>query len=241
MKQEPKYERIKNILMKDITAGKYPPGGEVPSENELMQEFGVSRITAKRTIDELYRDGYIEKRQGKRGYVKERPRIQELTTISSYTEEIIRQGMVPSRRVICAKLRLATQEEQELLALDKTDPVFYLKRVIYADAAPLCYTATTLPYRFFRDVELYDFTEYSLYDVIENKYLIRLSSSQLKLRAVLAGKDAADELNIMPDHPVLLSSAVTYGLYHGSEVPVEMFETYYLTDRFEYKLSQRRQ
>jgi GntR family transcriptional regulator len=163
MGTKPKYEEIKDQLIEAIRLQKYKPGSELPSENELIAEYNVSRITVRRAIDELYRSGYIEKHQGKRGYVKESPRLQELSTVSSYTEEILRQGMTPSRKVLSSGLRLANEEEQASLLLDKASPVFYLNRIIYADEKPLCYTATTLPYVYFRDIEKYDFSKNSLY------------------------------------------------------------------------------
>ena len=48
-----------------------------------------------------------------------------MTSISSYTEEIIRQGMTPSRKLLSFGLRVCTKEEAEQLGLKKADPVFF--------------------------------------------------------------------------------------------------------------------
>lgn len=240
MGKQLKYEIIANELVSAIHSGIYAPGSELPSENELIEKYGASRITVRRAIDELYRSGYIEKHQGKRGCVKKTAKTQELTKISSYTEEILRQGMTPSRKVIQSGLRLCNESEQRSLGLDKAAPVFYLERIVYADNKPLCYTSTCLPYAYFRDIEHYDFAENSLYDVIENKYNIKISASTLKLKAVPAKEEIARHLDIEQDLPLLYSSAVTYGIYKNNEVPIEAFTTYYLTDMFEYTLVQKR-
>lgn len=240
MEKQPKYEYIKNALIEAIHNGQYAPGSELPSENELTEQYAVSRITVRRAIDELYRAGYIEKKQGKRGYVRETAKEQELTTISSYTEEIQRQGMTPSRKVLSSGLRLCTSEEKEVLKLDKTDAVFYLERIIYADQKPLCYTSTVLPYKYFRDIEGYDFSECSLYNIIEQQYHLKITDSILKLKAIPAKDDIAAFLDVARDVPLLYSSAVTYGDYQGDILPIESFQTYYLTDRFEYTLAQKR-
>lgn len=240
MEKQPKYEYIKNALIEAIHSGKYSPGSELPSENELTEQYNVSRITVRRAIDELYRTGYIEKKQGKRGYVRETAKEQELTTISSYTEEIQRQGMTPSRKVLSSGLRLCSSEEKEILKLDKADAVFYLERIIYADQKPLCYTSTVLPYKYFRDIESYDFSENSLYNIIEQQYHLRITDSILKLKAIPAKDNVATFLDVARDVPLLYSSAVTYGDYQGDILPIESFQTYYLTDRFEYTLAQKR-
>lgn len=240
MKKQPKYELIKDDFIYKIENGIYSPGNELPSENELIQQYCVSRITVRRAIDELYHLGYVEKRQGKRGYVRETAKTQELASISSYTEEILKQGMVPSRKVIASELRLCTPDEQATLKLDKTDAVFHLNRVVYADNKPLCYTSTSLPYKFFRDIEQCDFSENSLYDVIENTYHIKIKTSTLKLKAILADYSIAQYLDIEQGMPLLYSFAATFGRIDGREQPIEQFTTYYLTDLFEYTLTQNR-
>lgn len=240
MKKQPKYELIKDDFINKIENGIYFPGNELPSENELIEQYSVSRITVRRAIDELYHSGYIEKRQGKRGYVRETAKTQELTSISSYTEEILKQGMVPSRKVIASELRLCTPDEQATLKLDKTDAVFHLNRIVYADDKPLCYTSTSLPYKFFRDIEQYNFSKNSLYSVIENVYCIKIKTCTLKLKAILAEETIAQYLDIAQGMPLLYSSAVTYGHIKGREELIEQFSTYYLTDLFEYTLTQNR-
>lgn len=240
MSQTPKYEKIKQALGEQIRSGKLAPGTELPSETELLDTFQVSRITVRRAMDELYREGYIEKKQGKRAFVRKTAKTQELTTISSYTEEILRLGMTPSRKVICAQLRLCTPEEGRLLFLDKADPVFYLERIVCADEQPFCYTQTTLPYSLFRDIETYDFSSSSLYSIIETSYHIKICSSTLKLKAVAARREVAHYLDIAAGSPLLYSSAITYGKKNGTELPIEVFQSYYLTDKFEYSLTQNR-
>ena len=237
---KPKYKIIEHDLIEKIQSGELPSGAELPSESQLIAAFGVSRVTARRAIDELYHHGYIEKMQGKRTCVRRTARLQELTSISSYTEEIIRQGMTPGRKVIRSEIRISSPEEVEKLQLRKADPVFYLERIYYADDTPLCFTQTTLPYEIFRDIEGYDFKNSSLYKIIEENYKVKISTTALKLKAVPAYGDVMKHLDISRDTPLLYSSGLTYGVTEDSEIPIELFTTYYLTDHFEYTLTQSR-
>ena len=70
--------------------------------------------------------------------------------------------------------------------------------------------------------------------------MTKITSSQLKLKAVPAEHEIAKYLDIADDIPLLFSSAVTYGIHDLAEVPIEAFHTYYLTDYFEYTLTQKR-
>jgi len=236
----PKYEIIKNDLIDKMKNGIYAPGTELPSETELIGTYKVSRITVRRAIDELYLLDYIEKKQGKRALVKHTAKTQELNSISSYTEEILKHGMTPSRQVLSAKLRLPAEIEQTELFLDKTEPVFSLERIVYADDTPFCYTCSSISYKYFRDIETVDFSTHSLYDIIENKYNVKITTSRLKLKAVLPNDKIAKYLEVDKNLPMLKYSATTYGVINGQELPIEQFKTYYLTDLFEYTLIQKR-
>lgn len=240
IRKAPKYYIIQQYLQKQIADGLLPAGSEVPSETELMKIFPVSRVTVRRALDELAREGYIEKSQGRRAYVRETARVQGLTNISSYTEEILRQGMQPSRTVLVSQIRTCTHLEQESLQLSKPSPVFHLERIYYADQEPLCVTKSVLPHAIFKGIEHHDFSDCSLYDIIEHEYLLKIETTTLKLKAVGASKQLADYLKVPLHTPLLYSNAITYGLVKEKTIPIEMFSTYYLTNNFEYSLTQHR-
>lgn len=240
-KNLPKYAIIEQDLIHKIQSGELAPGAELPSESDLMSAYQVSRVTARRAIDELYHQGYIDKMQGKRTCVKRITKFQELTSVSSYTEEIIRQGMTPTREVLISELRICTAEEAEKLHLQKADPVFHMERIYYADGNPLCYTSTTLPYQVFRDIETYDFKENSLYKILEETYHVEITTTSLKLKAISAHDKLARHLNVSRDTPLLYSEGLTYGIHKEKEIPIELFTNYYLTTQFEYSLTQSRQ
>ncbi len=239
-KHLPKYAVIEQDLAEKIESGELPCGSELPSESDLMNLYRVSRVTARRAIDELYHHGYIEKMQGKRTRVKGCAPLQELTSVYSYTEEILRHGMTPGRKVISAQIRICTQEESELLKLPKADPVFHMDRVYYADGLPLCFTQTTLPYRIFLDIETHDFKELSLYHVLEADYGVTITNTSLKLKAVSGPDNVAEYLDVAESTPLLYSNGLTYGICQDAEIPIEIFTSYYLTTRFEYTLVQKR-
>ena len=236
-----KYAVIQDDIINKIQSGEYSAGSELPSESDLIEQYGVSRVTVRRAVDELYHKGYIEKMQGKRTCVRGNARFQELTSISSYTEEILKHGMTPGRSIINTELRVSTADEAEKLELQKADPVFHMERIYYADDKPLCFTATTLPYHIFRDIETYDFQKLSLYKVIEEMYNLKIKTTSLKLKAVPAPDEIRKYLNISRDTPLLYTSGITFGQRKEKEIPIELFTTYYLTTNFEYTLTQKRQ
>ncbi|MEU5243762.1 GntR family transcriptional regulator [Streptomyces asoensis] len=71
--EAPKYVRLAQTIQQRIEDGTYPPGTKVPSENQLVQAFGMSRPTVVRALELLKRDGWIESRQGYGTIVRGRP------------------------------------------------------------------------------------------------------------------------------------------------------------------------
>ena len=239
-KKLPKYAVIMNDLIQKIQSKELSTGAELPSESDLINLYGVSRVTVRRAIDELYHQGYTEKMQGKRTCVKGAAKLQELGYVSGYTEEIIRHGLIPGRKILKSELRICTAREAEELQLRKADPVFHLERIYYADNRPLCLTQAVLPYDIFRDIETNDFKENSLYKVLENNYHIQITTTALKLKAIPAYDKLAEYLDVSQDTPLLYSTGLTYGKYGDKEIPIELFVNHYLTTKFEYSLLQTR-
>src|SRR5215207_3029693 len=68
----PKYEQVKRSLIAEIEAGKWTAGGAIPSESQLLQRFDVSRPTLVRSLQDLVREGYLFRRQGKGTFVADR-------------------------------------------------------------------------------------------------------------------------------------------------------------------------
>lgn len=67
--QYPKYQRLKEEIVSWIAGGKYRPGDKLPSENELAEQFGLSRQTVRQSIGELVSEGWLSREQGKGTFV----------------------------------------------------------------------------------------------------------------------------------------------------------------------------
>ncbi|MDQ6419741.1 GntR family transcriptional regulator [Paenibacillus sp. LHD-117] len=95
---KPMYEQIFEALRDQIKAGKYAVGDRVPSEKELGDEFGVSRITSKKALELLAMDGYIVRQPGRGSFVAEPGRAGALA--SNAAASLPKQRRTASRRLI---------------------------------------------------------------------------------------------------------------------------------------------
>src|SRR5215471_7127109 len=71
----PKYAQVVAEIQRRIESGDYPPGSLLPSEHQLVADFGVSRPTIVKALSSLRQDGWIETQQGKGSFVRGRPAL----------------------------------------------------------------------------------------------------------------------------------------------------------------------
>ena len=237
----PKYYIVKKKIIEMIDQEEVGPDGIMPSERELMNMFGVSRITAKKAIDDLVKEGYLYRIQGKGTFVKNDTLNQDLVSITSCTEDIVRMGMTPSKQLLAAEMMAADQARMRKLQLCRGDKVLMVKRVYYADDEPLNLTTTYLPCKLFPGIESYNFGVESIYHVLENKYSTRITKATRTIEAVLAADEVSEILKIPGGEPILLFRAVTHGVVNGKEVPVETFKSYYRTGKLKFYINQVKQ
>lgn len=236
----PKYHIIKKYIVDNINKEEFSVNQLIPSERELMDQFGVSRITVRKAIDDLVNEGYLYRIQGKGTYVKSDDYKQDLFSITGCTQDIERLGMVSSKKLIEQQVVEADKVRQRRLSVKENDKLLKVIRVYYADAEPVNYTITYLPMKIFPDIDKYDFQKESIYDVIENKYNVKIKKATRTLEAVSVFDDVSENLHMKKGDPVLLFRAVTYGEKDGQEIPIETFKSYYRSDKFKFYINQVR-
>ncbi len=236
----PKYYILKKVLEEKIENEEFPADEPIPSERELMEMYQVSRITVRKAVDELVNEGYLYKIQGKGTYVKTDERSSNLFAITSCTEDVVRMGMKPTKKVMVAELVYANAKRAKALEITQEERVFMLGRILFADQEPLNYTVTFLPEKLFPGIDRHSFDRESLYQVLQEEYGVRLTKARRTIEAILARDEVAEYLDIEEGSPIILFRCVTYGIVNGKEIPVENFKCYYRTDKFKFYIDQVR-
>jgi GntR family transcriptional regulator len=236
----PKYYQLKKALIKKIEMEEFKPDEPIPSERELIEIFQMSRITVRKAIDELVNEGYLYKVHGKGTYVKNDMYSQDLFSITSCTDDVLKFGMTASKKLVSAAMMKANTKRSKALNITVDDNVFCLERIQYANDEPLNFTIAYLPEKLFPGIEKHDFSSKSLYHTIEQDYGVKITKATRTIEAVLAEEDIAEYLDIEEKMPIILFGCVTYGIVNGKEVPIETFKCYYRTDKFKFYINQVR-
>lgn len=119
---QPLYAKVKDHILGQIRSGAWAPGARVPSENELVESFRISRMTANRALRELNAEGFVDRVPGVGTFVKEPPARSSLMELRNIAEEIEQRGHRYSSRVASKSEMTANPalaEEFEARALDR--------------------------------------------------------------------------------------------------------------------------
>ena len=146
-KLAPLYAQVKQRLMARITGGTLSEGDFLPTEPELCEEMGVSRITLRRAVKELCDEGYLLRQQG-RGTVVARRRIeQRLVSLSGFSEAFEAEGSV-SHQV----LTVTPDARDDGAAVLGSGPLLRIDRLISVGDRPLTLESLFLDARLMADV-----------------------------------------------------------------------------------------
>lgn len=121
-----------------------PPNSPVPSERELSEQFGVSRMTVRQAVDALVVEGLLVRVQGSGTYVA-RPKVDVQVRLTSYTEEMRRRGMTPSTRLLAWEQVAADPHVADALEIEVGALTIHLHRLRLADDEPMAVSYAWVP------------------------------------------------------------------------------------------------
>lgn len=203
----------------------------MPSERELTEQFGVSRMTARQALTELERIGYLHRMQGKGTFVASPKVEQPLVALTSFTEDMLRRGMNPGARVISVEDVPAGRKPARALGLAETDMVLRVERLRLAAGEPMALEISHLPTTLcsaLRDANLED---QSLYRLIQERCGLVLVRASQSLEAVSANPYEAEILRVHEGSPLLLLERISYDPQNR---PVEFVRSLYRGDRYRF-------
>lgn len=131
------YARIKQYLKDELARGRWPPGAAMPSDAELVAQFGVSRMTVTRALNELRAEGLVERVQGVGTFAAHLARVASQLHIRDLHEEISARGHQHQARVQLARAEPAAGELAPRLGLAPGAPVFHSLIVHFEDGVAL--------------------------------------------------------------------------------------------------------
>lgn len=227
----PLHHQVYVDLRAALDAGELKVGERLPPERELARMYGCSLITVRRALDELSREGRLERRQG-RGTTVLPPRLDVgLADSLSFTEEMQRRGLDAETRLVAARPEAAPEAVAQALQLQAGSPTLYVERLRLAGGEPLLLEMVHLPAERFPGLLASDLEHGSLYALLTERYGTSVARAREALEPVLLPAREARLLGLAPRGLALLVEGTAFT---ADGTPVECSRTYVRGDRTRY-------
>ncbi|GGK03771.1 GntR family transcriptional regulator [Lentibacillus kapialis] len=206
----PLYLQLMDDLIQQIDTEELGVDEKLPSERELCDIFGLSRITVRQTLQELEREGYIYKLHGKGTFVSPKSYNQDLVKLYSFTEEMKEMGKTPTTQVLSFREIALDDRLANKMGLEPLDEAFQIVRLRLADDEPLMYETSYVPKKIFPRLTEKDLKERPMYDVFLQDYQIGVTKAIERFSATIIRHEEAKHLKLSADHPAMLVKRFAY-------------------------------
>ncbi|WP_213522047.1 GntR family transcriptional regulator [Paenibacillus sp. J31TS4] len=225
----PLHLQLREILRRAIT--QRGAGGDslrMPTDYELVERYGVSRVTVRNAIQSLVDEGLLVRERGRGTFVKTNQAENWIGRLMGFTETVKEAGYEPGAKLLDKGF---TSELPESFRWAGLPVVWELKRLRYADDKPIAIEFAYYPPPIGKEIEKQDLLHIAMYRYLEEELGIPLSEARQTISAVNADSYEAELLNV-PGHTALLSIERT--TYRDDRTPVEFLKAVYRPDYFQY-------
>ena len=229
----PLYHQIFVILRNKIHSGEVQPGAFLPSEHDIAAEFGVSRITAKRALNELAGAGLVVRERGRGTKVSDMPpRPQIKASVEGWLENLSVMGRRTRAQVLDLSYVPAPADVAKALYVEPDTMVQRATRVRWLGDETLSYLVTHMPEEVGRLFTEEDLSSEPLLDILERNGVVVSSARQI-ISATVADATVAGALGIHIGAPLLEVRRV---VCDQADRPVEYIRVLYRPEHYHYEV-----
>jgi GntR family transcriptional regulator len=207
----PLYIQLADHIKHQIKTGSLMPGDLMTGENQLSDELHISRTTVRLAMNVLVDEGLIVRNRGKGSFVTQGKLRRNINYMYNFTENIRAAGAVPSSVVLRNEIvRPEAGLRKELKLSGKNQALFYLERLRCADGIPIIIEKTYIPHYLCQGIETINFTNVSLYELLQNVYSLELCRAVETIEAALIDGKGAKLLHCRGKMPGYNITRVSY-------------------------------
>ena len=234
----PLYYQLAERLREQMQVGELQAGDQLPSERELSESMGVSRMTARQALAYLIRAGLLVVKPGIGTFVAEPKLTHDVLHLFGFSEETARQGSLVTSTVLEQAIVKPPMRVVDALQLAREANTVKIVRLRQANHIPLLLETSFISARLCPGLEHADLAVNSLYALLEQTYGLHLQQAHQTFEATLANSYEQQLFNLPAGAAMLLAEGIAYS---DGQQPVEYFKAIYRGDRFKFTLESRRE
>jgi GntR family transcriptional regulator len=202
-------------------------GTAIPSERQLSAELGVSRLTLRAALDDLAREGYLVRRRGSGTYVQH-PKISQELTITSFSDDMRRRGMIPGSRTLSMTTILAGARLGRSLNVSPSEEIVVVKRLRLADGESMAIETLHIPGALVPGLTPKSLTG-SFYDLLRDHYGVQIVEGIQAIEPTVTNEEESEVLGVPLHSPAFLFERTSRD---DAGRTVEFVQSVYRGDRY---------
>jgi len=230
----PLYYQLKTILLDKIRDGQWQVGDLLPSENQLQDDYDISRTTVRQTLSELVTEGYLVRKRGLGTFIAE-PKVtydpSKQFELNEYTKS---QGITLHWEFKDAQEVKADDLVAASLDIREGTSVLQIRRLRLADNRVIGYHLAYVPPTIQKFIDESYYKEGQSLDYLKNCPALSDSHIQRTLEASIVERLDMDWLDAAPNTPILKMERIVYA---SDNTPVEFLVARFRGDRFKYQIT----
>ncbi len=228
----PLYYQLKQIITQKLNQSFWKPGEKLPTEDEIHQDYGVSRTTVRQALRELELEGRITRQAGRGTFVAQ-PKVREGTEpFKSTIAEIQADGIELGWKLISADWEPVPDQIAARIGVPSGSQAFCLRRLRLANNEPIGMAVSFVPKEFSDKIDLEHAEDGGSMNYLEGTELDKCDAERI-VEALPAEREEAEILQLERREPVLV---ITRVVRNCDAQPIEYFRGVYRGDRFQYHI-----
>lgn len=228
----PLYSQLKHIIIRKIESGDYPEASKIPSEQELCEQYDISRPTVRQAISELTSNGILYKEKGKGTFVAKSKSKVNIKDYSGFTDSILDSHNPGQHNILSIRI-IKHNEVAELESIfensaSKSIDLAEIKYLSGDSDSILSYNVSYIPISLFPDIIDALRDRKPSYDIFKGKYPLLPVKTKSTLEIIYTDQSNAQYLQVQTGHPLI---KVENLLYSKNGLLVELVIAKYRADK----------
>ncbi|HEX6509765.1 MAG TPA: GntR family transcriptional regulator [Chloroflexota bacterium] len=231
----PLYHQVETDMRSRIERGGWTAGQQIPTEAQLCEQYGASRITIRQAITNLVREGLLVREPGRGTFVRQPAVTAGARGLTSFTQEMLGLGLRASARILDIQVESPSVEIADKLRLQAGEQVIAIRRLRLGNETPIGIQTAYLPAGRFPGLEDVELETRSLYEVLGEQYGVIPTEADETFWVAPTGKENAELLQVKPGACCFRVERIT----HDDTGPFEVVTSIMRGDRYRIHLGLR--
>ncbi|MCR8632719.1 GntR family transcriptional regulator [Paenibacillus radicis (ex Xue et al. 2023)] len=237
--QIPLYEQLKNLIAQQINEGTLEPDQQIPSERELCEAHGVSRITVRQAIAAAANEGLLYRTQGKGTYVAGSKIEQKLSNINNFQQTLVKQGFMASTQLYKTETIPNNLFYSRLLNVNMMEQITNIQLVGFGNEEPVVFYDSFFSMQIGQSIlkaaqkAVDDNVPFSTLDLYYPESTVTPTHVEQTFESIVSDDALSSILKIATGSPILLVTSIIY----DNQQPVEYKNAYYRGDKYKFFLT----